>query len=456
MDAYDFAIIGAGPAGEAAAHMARELRASVAIVDRGWFGGSCPHIGCMPSKALVHAASRHQADPAGYDWSRASRFRDWMVNRPPDAQEPDDAPHVDALQRAGATVVRGSARITGRGVIEVAAPDGPLRIGARNVVVAVGSTSSIPAIPGLADAAPWTNCEATLARSLPRSLVVLGGGPTACELAQVFARFGVPVALAQSRDRLLPSDHPRNADVALEALRGDGVDVRLGARAEAVAARAGAGGAHRVTLADGSTVEGHEILLAIGRDLPVEDLGLENYGLDPMGKAGLPRDGTLNLADGLWVAGDVAGPELHTHQGHYQGEMLVRMALGEGVRPDYRALPRATYTDPELAFVGLTLDQARDAGLDAFEVSADLAASARGSTIEAQLGHASIIVDRSTRTLAGAAIAAPDGAAALHECVLAIRARVPMEVLADTIHAFPSTSRIFNGLFTEARRRLAG
>lgn len=450
----DFVVIGAGPSGEAAAHKARALGASVAIVDRGWFGGSCPHIGCLPSKALLHAAARHRADPAGYRWAEASRFRDWMVNRAPDAAEPDDSSHVAALVDAGARVERGRARIARRGVVEVIDGSRRVPLEARNVVVAVGSTSRIPTIPGLPEARPWTNREGTLARDLPRSLVVLGGGPTACELAQVYARFGVPVALAQSRDRLLPSDHPRNAEVAAQALRRDGVDVRLGARAERVVPGAASDAAHRVELADGTSVSGHEILLAVGRDLPVDDLGLEHYGIQARGGAGLPLDGTLRLAEGLWVAGDVAGPELHTHQGHYQGEMAVRMALGEAVTPDYRALPRATYTDPELAFVGLTVEQAVEAGLDAFEVVADFATSARGYTIEAELGHVTIVVDRATRMLVGAAVAAPDAAAALHECVLAIKAGIALETLADTIHAFPSTSRIFDGLFAEANRRL--
>jgi dihydrolipoamide dehydrogenase len=156
----------------------------------------------------------------------------------------------------------------------------------------------------------------------------------------------------------------------------------------------------------------------------------------------------------LYVVGDVAGPELHTHQGHYQGELAARMATGEDVTPDYRALPRATYTDPEAAFVGLTVEAARDAGLDAFELVADYPTSAKGYAIEATIGHVTIVVDRASRQLVGAAIASPDASAAIHECVLAIRARVPVDILSETIHAFPSTSRILNGLFADARREL--
>ncbi len=454
MPTFDFVVIGAGPAGEAAANKARERGASVAVVDKRWFGGSCPHIGCVPSKALLHAAERHH-DGADYSWRRASERRDYMVNRAADAAEPDDSSHVKALEDAGAKTFRGTARIVDRGVVEVSGPDGSAtRLEGRNVVVAVGSFSKVPPIDGLADTHPWTNEQATLTRELPRSLLVLGGGPTGCELAQVFVRFGVPTAVVQSGPRLVPTEHPRNAEVVRFALERDGVAVRTGVRAQRARAGAGTDGAHVLELDDGSTAEGHVILLAVGRDFPLAGLGMEHYGIEVTGPDAYPRDGRLRVADGLWVAGDPAGPELHTHQGHYQGELAVRMALGEDIRPDYRALPRATYMDPESASVGVTLAQARDAGLDAFECVADFTTSARGYSVEADTGHVTITVDRATRELVGAAMACPDASAAIHECVLAIRARVKVDVLAETIHAFPSTSRILNGLFAEARAKL--
>ncbi len=450
MQTFDFVIIGAGPAGEAAAYKARALGASVAIADGGWFGGSCPHIGCLPSKALLYAAGRH-ASGGDYPWARASAHRDFMVNRPAGAAEPDDTSHVRALEAAGATTVRGTGRITARGVVEVTAADGTVReLLGRNLVVAVGSTSRVPPIQGLTATDPWTNREATLARELPRSLLVLGGGPTGCELAQVYARFGVPVTIVQSGPRLAPTEHPRSAEAIRFGLERDGVTVRTGVRAVAARAHEGVDGAHVIVLDDGSSAEGHAILLAVGREFPIADIGLEHYGVTATGPGAYRRDGSLRLADGLWIAGDAAGPELHTHQGHYQGELLVRMALGEDVAPDYRALPRATYTDPEAGFVGMTLGQALDAGVDAFECVAAYPTSTKGYAVEAKTGHVTIVVDRATRQLVGAAMACPDASAAIHECVLAIRARVPMEVLADTIHAFPSTSRILNGLYAEA------
>ena len=454
METFDFVIIGAGTAGEGAANKARELGATVAIVDRRWFGGSCPHVGCLPSKALLHSAYEHRENAAAYDWPRASARRDYMVNRAPDAAEPDDAGHVSALERVGATVYRGDGRITGRGRVTVTHDGVAHELAGHHVFVAVGSRSKTPDVEGLSEIHPWSNEEATLTRELPRSLLILGGGPTGCELAQVYARFGVPVTIVQSGPRLAPTDHPRNSDVIRATLEADGVTVRTGVRA--VRARAGAGtdGAHVIELDDDTWAEGHVVLLAVGREFPLEDLGLEHYGLDPSGRTPFPRDGRLKVADGLFVVGDAAGPELHTHQAHYQGERAVLMALGEPLTPDYRALPRATYTDPEAAFVGQTVEAARETGLDAFELVADFNTSTRGYGVEATMGHVTIVVDRATRTLVGAAMACPDASAAIHECVLAIKAAIPVETLAETIHAFPSTSRILDGLFSDARREL--
>ena len=454
MDTFDFVIIGAGPAGEAAAYKARELGSTVAAIDREWFGGSCPHIGCLPSKSLLDGAARHHANPAAYDWRAASAQRDYMINRPADAAEPDDAGHLKGLTDAGAVVYRGTGAIGGRGRVTVRHDEATHELTATNVVVAVGSISKRPPIEGLDDIPTWTNREATLARELPASLVVLGGGPTGCELAQVYARFGVPTTIVQSGPRLAPTDHPRNSAVLRATLERDGVTVRTGVRALRARAGAGTDGAHVIELDDGSTAEGHAVLLAVGRAFPLDDLGLEHYGIDTTGRTALPRDGRLRIADGLWVIGDPAGPELHTHQAHYQGELAVRMALGEAIGPDYRALPRATYTDPEASSVGLTLDGAFDAGIDAFELVAEFAKSPKGYAVQAKLGHVTIVVDRRTRELVGAAMACPDASAAIHECVLAIKAHVTIDVLAETIHAFPSTSRIFNGLFADARREL--
>ncbi len=444
---YDFVIIGAGPAGEAAAYLARSRGATVAVADRDLFGGSCPHWGCVPSKSLLNGAALHAAG-GDYPWQRASDRRDYMINRV-DRDYPDDASHVRRLQEAGADTFRGEAHLDGPGRVVVRHEDRVHELEAAHVVVAIGSETKTPPIEGISAIRTWTNRDATGARALPASLLVLGGGPTGVELAQVYARFGVPVTIVQSGPRLIPTDHPRNSAAALAAMQRDGVDVRLGVRAVRATPASDPADPDSVELDDGSTATGHAVLLAVGRSIPLGGIGLETVGLDARS---VPHDGRLRVADGLYLVGDCAGPELHTHQAHYQGELAVRMALGDDVAPDYRALPRATYTDPELASVGVTLDEATAAGLDAFEVVADFPRTAKGYSVEAAFGHVTLVVDRGSGQLVGAAMAVPDASAAIHECVLAIKARVPVAVLADTIHAFPSTSRILNGLFAEAAR----
>jgi pyruvate/2-oxoglutarate dehydrogenase complex dihydrolipoamide dehydrogenase (E3) component len=448
---FEFAIIGAGSAGEAAAYLARERGASVAIIDRELFGGSCPFWACMPSKTLLHAAATHAAG-GDYPWEQASDRRDYMIKRE-GTDHPSDTGHVRGLETAGATVIRGTGRISGPGRVTVAGEGGEQTIGARHVIVAVGSTSTIPDIAGLDTITPWTNREATSTRALPESLVVLGAGPTGVEMAQVFARYGVPVTLISPRDRVHPQDHPRNSAFLEAGLRRDGVDVRTGVRATGVRARAASSGAHVVELTDGSTVEGHEILLAVGRTYPLADLGLDTIGLDPSARISAGPD--LRIADGVFLIGDPAGPEMHTHLAHYQGEIAVRIALGDEVRPDYSAIPRAVYTDPEVAGVGRSLEQALQDGVDAFEEVAELASTAKGYVAEAE-GHVTIVVDRASRTLVGAFIAAPGAGELIHEAVLAIKTRTPIDVLADTIHAFPTTARVMGGLFVKAAKRLDG
>ena len=356
MDRFDLIVIGAGVAGEAATHYARSQDASVAVIDRGLFGGSCPFWACMPSKALLHAAAVHHAG-GDYPWRRASDFRDYMINRQ-EIDAPDDSGHVRTLEDAGATVIRGSAALAGPRQVRV----GDQLLHADAVVLAVGSVSRVPHdLPGLAQAEPWTNVQGTGTRELPRSLVILGGGPTGVELAQVYARYGVPVTVVHPRDRVHDREHRRSSELLGAALEAEGVRLRLGARATRVRA-APRGGPHVVELDDGQSVEGHEILLAIGRDLPLDGLGLETIDVTPS-RGRLEPDDHLRVADGVFVAGDVAGPELHTHLGHYTGEAAARIALGDtDYIPFLDAIPRATYTDPETASVGLLLEQAKERG----------------------------------------------------------------------------------------------
>ncbi len=447
MERFDLVVIGAGVAGEAATHYARSKGASVAVIDRALFGGSCPFWACMPSKALLHAAAVHHGG-GDYPWPKASDFRDYMINRTK-TDEPDDSGHVKSLEEAGATVIRGSATLAGPGRVDV---DGrELEAGA--VILAIGSVSRVPDLPGLAEAHPWTNIQGTSTRELPRSLAILGAGPTGIELAQVYARYDVPVTLIHPRDRVYDKEHPRSSAFLAESLERDGVTLRLNSRATRVRAGEGGDGAHVIEVEDGDPVEGHEILLAIGRDLPLDGLGLETIGVTPE-EGRLSPDDRLRVAENVYAVGDAGGPELHTHLGHYTGEAAARIALGDGsYRPVFDAIPRATYTDPETASVGLLVEQAKERGIDAVEFTTAIGTSAKGYTAEVD-GHCTIVVDRGARRLVGAFMAGPAVSEAIHECVLAIRANIPLAVLADTIHAFPTVARVLGTAFIDADRAL--
>lgn len=204
-DQYDIVIIGAGEAGQAAAHLARRRRASVAIIDRELFGGSCSFWACMPSKALLHAAAIHTVGDR-YPWQRASDFRGWMIVREPPRGWPDDSGRVDDFEGAGAAVIQGEARFDGPGRVVVRPAGGEQTLGAWAILVAVGSSSTIPDdIDGLDQIGLWTNREATTARELPKSLVILGAGPTGVEMAQVYARYGVPTVRVSPHERINPT-----------------------------------------------------------------------------------------------------------------------------------------------------------------------------------------------------------------------------------------------------------
>jgi pyruvate/2-oxoglutarate dehydrogenase complex dihydrolipoamide dehydrogenase (E3) component len=446
---FDFVVIGAGASGEAAASYARARGATVALVERDLFGGTCAFWGCMPSKTLLHAA-QIRALGGDYPWEKASARRDYMIVRE-GRDYPDDSGHVKGYKAAGTVPVRGSAKIAGPGRVVVRTDDSARELEARDVVIAVGSVGKVPKLEGLAEAGFWTNKEGTSLRELPKSIVILGAGPSGTELAQVYARFGVRTTLVSPR-QVNPSDHPRSSALLAKALRASGVDVRENARAQRVRPRAGKGGEHVVDLADGSTVEAAVIELNVGRTAApaLSTLGLDAVGIAYDGGDILKVDNdTLRAADHVYGIGDCVGHELSTHLGHYEGETAVKIALGDNIRADFSATPRAVYTDPETAAVGLLLDQAKERGIDAFEETANIATSAKGYVSESE-GHVSIVIDRKNKIVVGAFIGGPAASEAIHEAVLAIKLKTPISVLADTIHAFPTVARVMGGLFAKA------
>lgn len=458
---YDLLVIGAGAAGEAAATLGAELGGRVAVVERDLVGGQCSFWACLPSKSLLDSAHR-RALGAEYPWERAAARRDWMISRE-GIDYPDDGTHVRRLEAAGARVVRGTARIMGPGRVEVVADgQGPEKLEGRNLVVATGSVPVVPSIEGLAEAGYWTSNQGTSVEDLPSSIVVLGGGPVGVELAQVYARFGARTCIVQAADRILPRDHPRSSAVLAEELDREGVQIRVGVHA----VRVRRGGAGRVVeLSDGSSVQGSELLVAVGRrPADLRELGVEEAGVE-LGERGQPRpDERMRVGDGVYVAGDCAGGMQFTHLADYEGRVSARAALGRDVRADLSAVPRTTFTDPETAGVGLTVEEASDAGLDAFESTMDFATTSRGFTIEPTVpradrfegspGHVTVVVDRERGRLVGAFAACPGASELINEAALAIKLGLSPAVVADSVHAYPTAARVLAGVCAEAAHRL--
>jgi pyruvate/2-oxoglutarate dehydrogenase complex dihydrolipoamide dehydrogenase (E3) component len=406
----------------------------------------------MPSKTLLDAA-RRRACGADYPWERASARRDWMISRE-GTEYPSDAGHVRAFEAEGIEFVRGTGRLVAPGRVEVAVDGGkPVSIEARSVILSAGSAPFIPPIEGLDGAGFWTSRDATSTRELPSSLIVMGGGPIGVEMAQVFARFGSKVTVVEGNDRLLPRDHPQSSKAVADQIAEEGIDIRTGVTATAV----DAGGPGRVVgLSDGTKVESAQVLVAVGRrPADLRALGAQEAGatLDERGAA--TPDERLAIGDGVYVAGDAAGGLQFTHLADYEGRMTATSAIGGGGGVvDLTAVPRVTFTDPEVGAVGSTIEEARERGIDAFELTQDYAKTSRGQTIEGSHGHVSIVVDRGRRTLAGAFAACPGAGEFIHEAVLAMRARIPVDVLADTIGGFPTSARVLNNLFVEAADQL--
>ncbi len=448
----DIIVIGGGAAGEAAGFAAAAIGASAVLVERDLVGGACPFWACMPSKTLLNSAAR-RACGADEDWAHASDRRDWMISRE-EIDHPDDGGHVRRMEAAGTRVIRGEARIVGPGVVEVRGPEDHVEtLRATSVIVAAGSAPFVPPIPGVDDVPYWTSRDATSTRVLPSSLVILGGGVVGVEMAQVFVRFGVRVTLVEGGDRILSRDHPLTSKHVADQLVEEGLELRLGVTAQGVRA----GGAGRIVqLSDGSTVEGAELLVAVGRrPADLRALGAEDAGATLDDRGAPAPDAQMRIADGLFVAGDVAGGLQFTHVADYEGGIAARAAAGGPERADLRVVPKVTFTDPEASAVGLTVEEAKAASIDAFEISRDFASTGKGQTMEGAHGHLTAVVDRERKRLIGAFAACPGAGELIHEAVLAMKVDAPIEVLADTIHAFPTAARVMGGVYQEAAARLA-
>ncbi|MCT9820927.1 NAD(P)/FAD-dependent oxidoreductase [Microbacterium sp. W1N] len=460
MDAalYDLIVIGAGPVGENVADRAVQGGLTAVIVESELVGGECSYWACMPSKVLLRAGAAHHAalDAPGageigdIDVAAVLRRRDEIVH------EWDDSGQVGWLQSAGIDLVRGHGRLSGPREVTVTDAGGTETVlRARHAVaVCTGSAALLPDVDGLAEASPWTSREATGAPEVPASLVVVGGGVVACEMATAYASLGCRVTVL-ARTRLLGGMEEVAGDAVADALRAAGVDVRL--RTELAAVRRD-GERVVVTLAGGDEVEAAEILVATGRVPRTGDLGLETVGEEP--GAWLEVDDTLRVrgSDWLYAVGDVNHRALLTHQGKYQaraaGDVIAARASGAPVddapwgvhvaTADHDAVPQVTFTDPQVASVGLTARAAEEKGLRVRVLDIDLAQIAGASTQSRDyVGHARAIVDEDREVLVGATFVGPEIAELLHSATIAVVGEVPLRRLWHAVPSYPTVSEVW-------------
>jgi pyruvate/2-oxoglutarate dehydrogenase complex dihydrolipoamide dehydrogenase (E3) component len=437
----DIVVLGMGVGGEEVAGRLAQVGLSVVGIEHNLVGGECPYWGCIPSKMMIRAANLlaearrvdGMAGQAGVDpdWTPVA----WRI-REEATDTWDDTVAVERFTGKGGRFVRGYGRLTGPGRVRVEDMEFQAR---RGVVISTGTAPAVPPIEGLAGTPYWTNREAIEVETLPGSLIVLGGGSIGVELAQVFARFGVRVGIVEAMDRIVAMEEPESSAVAAEALTADGIQIHTGVRAERVAHEHGE---FRVTISSGRTLRAEALLVAVGRRAKLDELGLDAVGLDP-GARFVEVDDRMRAGDGLWAVGDVTGRGAFTHVAMYQAGIAVREILGEDGPPaDYRALPRVTFTDPEIGAVGLTEQHARDRGVNVQIGQTALPTSSRGWIHKAgNAGFIKLIADADRGVLVGATSAGPTGGEVLSALAVAVHGEVPVQRLRNMIYAFPTFHR---------------
>jgi pyruvate/2-oxoglutarate dehydrogenase complex dihydrolipoamide dehydrogenase (E3) component len=445
----DVVVIGLGPGGEDVGARLARAGLSVVGVDARLVGGECPYYACVPTKMMVRATDAlGEANRVNALAGSASVERDWAPVstriRDEATDNWDDRVAVERFANAGGTFVRGRGRITGDRVVTVSTSDGDKVFHARKgIVLNTGTDPAVPPVDGLAETPYWTNRDAVAVGEVPGSLIVLGGGPVGCELAQVFSRFGAAVTVVQHAERLVPVDEPEAGDLLAKAFRAEGIIVRAGVSAAAVHYD----NQFSVKLGNGETLNADRLLVAAGRRTDMAALGIGAMGLDESAR-GVATDERMRAAEGLWAIGDITGKGAFTHMSMYQARIAAADILGEddAETADYRAVPRVTFTDPEIGSVGLSEARAREQGLNVRTAFTPLSESTRGFIHKVGGdGFIKLVEDADRGILVGATSAGPSGGEVLGALVVAVHAEVPTTLLRQMIYAYPTFHRAIEG-----------
>jgi pyruvate/2-oxoglutarate dehydrogenase complex dihydrolipoamide dehydrogenase (E3) component len=456
---FDVVCLGGGVAGEALAAGLQDSGLTVAVVERELVGGECPYWGCVPSKTLLRSGETlSEADRARLlaashvewtvDFPKISKRALWM------ARDLDDSRPAAAMEATGARLFRGEGTLADLRTVTVGTEQ---LIARRAVVIANGSTAAIPPIRGLESAEYWTNRQAAIPRELPASLAILGGGAIGVELGQAFARLGSKVTLIEAAPTFLGLEEPEAGAALRPHLEADGIMLMIGDPCVAVEQPLMGSSRERsavvLHLKSGACVRADRLLVATGRRANFE--AWRAAALPQTERGWLKVDpATLEALPGVFGAGDVTGLGGFTHLAHYHGQVVARRLRGIDARADHTAVPRVTFTDPEIASVGLSEAAARARGIDVVVAAADPAETARGYIHDFHRGAVKLIADRERGVLVGATLVTPRAGEIVGELVLAIKLRTPLKTLADVIHPFPAFNRMLGQSLDELAEKV--